>query len=487
MKRIIIMLIIPAFFLRIYGQAYTVDDLIAHAFSHSEDLRLLRQEREQIDYQEREHRASGLPQINGSVAYMHVPKSYNPYDFDMDMGNMDGSIADQLGNPAEVFLQDPDYDATPGDILAYKNVQGVAQALDGMIDGLSSFDLSPRKNTLNWEVKLEQVIFAQGKIKTAVEIAQIAYDNIDAQVEAEKFSIARDVRQMFNAYLVARDNYDVQTQGRDLSRRIHEIARLRLDAGQGTELDTLNSKYALKESESSVREAAKNMRLAKKKLLTRVSLDADSDDVSLEGSLKKQDIPCDFSEARERLREANRNLKSLNILADLRDKQVSMSRTDFLPSLGAFASTGQTSQYNSTEDIDFGWNVEVGMGVEIPIFHGGQRLHRLEQARVDRRMVTTRYEKTERQLMLALEAAYESYELAREELEEAKEMVHLANKSVSVSEAAYEVGQISQLELDRTHQQHRMSRLSENAALLELNDAVIQIKDLIGESSLIQF
>ncbi|ERP38911.1 TolC family protein [Chitinivibrio alkaliphilus] len=484
MKRVCTVVLVSVMFSVALGQEQvTLTDLLSHAFSHSEELALLRKEREHVALQEKEHRASGLPQINASMAYIHAPRSYNPYDLSMDI---EGSLAEELGNPEEVFLQNPDYTVTPGDILAYENAMGIAQTFDGVLAELGGFDLSPPKNTLNWEVKLEQVIFAQGKIKTAVEIARIAYENIDMQIEAEKLAIAKDVREKHHTYLVAQSNYEVRQSDVKLSRRTHEISRIRFDTGHGTELDTLNSKYRLKQSESSLREAAMNKRLAKKDLLTRVSMDYADDEVVILGQLTEPEFSLDVKTARGRMKEGNRTLKVLDVLAEMRDKQVDMSRTDFFPSVGAFASAGQTSLYDGVDDIDFGWNVELGVGVQIPIFHGGQRRHRMEQSRVKRRKVTSQYDQVLRQLTLALEAAYETYELAQEELVEARDMIRLTERSVSVSEVAYEMGQISQLELDQTKQQYRMSRLAENAALGKLNAAVAQIESLIGDTTLIE-
>ncbi|MGM0444134.1 MAG: TolC family protein [Fibrobacterota bacterium] len=480
MKRILVLFTAAGLICPLSAQSYSREDLIRYAFEHAEAISLLQEEKEKIRLQRSEHRAGGFPQIAGSFGYQFAPKSYNPYELDMGGGSQQ-SIAEQLKNPADV-LPNPD----PGDELAYKNAMGVAQAVDGFFSEMSSFDLSPREHTLNWEVKLEQVIFAQGKIKTAVEIAEIAARSVDVQIEVKKFEIARDVTTGFNAWRVAHRNQAVAEGDLQLSRQAHEQSVLRFKSGQGTELDTLNSRYALKHSQSQLRSARMNCRLAKKQLLTLVSLEKAPEEVELTGELSRPELTMDFETARQKMLKNNRSLQSISVLQELRDKQISLSKTDFLPSLGAFASTGQTSQFNETDDIDFGWNIKAGAGLNIPIFAGGKRFHKVDQARMERRKVDFQRAEAVNKLTLALEAAFEKYGLARKEIAEADRMVALTEKGLEVASLSFEVGQITQIELDRSKQQVQKSRLAQNAALRKLNEAVAEIDVLTGDSELIQ-
>jgi OMF family outer membrane factor len=362
-------------------------------------------------------------------------------------------------------------------------IQGMGMVLDGLTFMNS---IAPPTNALSWELNLMQILFAQGKVRTALRIADIALEIVDLRLEGAKFELAQNVVNAYNGALMAQQNRRIQQDALAIAEESHRIALARHSAGRGSALDTLNTKLSREQAVLRLREAEMRKRLALKNLANTASIE--NDDIILLDSLSIPQFNMTEEQAWARMQENNSNLRLISTLRDMQAEQTNMARTDYRPTVVAFAGLGQTNAFGGG-DLSFGdatrWNARIGLNANVPIWDGGRRRSRMHQAHLLEFEAERGEAQATRGLRLGLAAAFEEYEVAKQELVQVEQMIVLAQQGFRISQLAFEIGQLTQLELNNSEQNLRMIQLALNNAVLNINTAVVGIERLIGEKTLI--
>jgi len=231
---IFLLLLLTPFVL--FSKALSKKEILAYAFEHSEDLRIIKNEKASAQALEKEYRGKGFPNVEASVNYQYAPRQYNPYSFSMGGG---GNLSGMLDQTQPGFIND----AT------------IAGALDQMISSFSELDLTPPPNTFALKLSVTQPIFAQGKISKGRKAAVIYYNTLDLKYKSTQLSLSKDIINAYNSAILADHNRNVQKQAVALAEETHRLTKARLQSGKGNTLDTLNSRYSLQQANFALREA----------------------------------------------------------------------------------------------------------------------------------------------------------------------------------------------------------------------------------------
>ncbi|KMQ52386.1 putative outer membrane efflux protein [Chitinispirillum alkaliphilum] len=444
--------------------AMSLQEMKEHAFLNSEKVQQIELSLLRAESLKREYYAKGFPEINLGLKYLYQPRAYNPFDF--------GPF------PSVLEMMDPTQEG-------YLNDAMLAGTLDQLF---SNLDLAPKQQALQWEITATQPIFAQGKITAGVRIAKLYTEMISLQHQQLLSELAEQISHSYFKALVAEENLVTQRRAVELSEEAHRLSVRRYEVGKGTLLDTLNSRYTLQRDIYSLREAEKNRRLAVQQLLTTVSFDLCPDSFLLSDSLSENYLPTTFDQAHEVMLQSNHSLQVLRKGELLQQRQTHLMRTDYFPTVFAGATAGQISQHDAFGDINLrsdAWDVKIFAGVNVPVWNGGQRRHRMAQAYTEELKIASQIKEIEDLLTLALSAAFEEYQLAIENLSAVREMKAVAEKASSVAQRAFEVGHITQLELNQNHQNVNLTRLAYTDALYRLSKAQVKIQKLTGNPQLI--
>jgi len=472
-NRILIIAVVIAAALPLFAQkAMSRGDLVKYAFKNSETLAQLEAERERIIYMRKEYYGKALPDVNGALNYVLAPNLN---------GTSSSGGSDDMPSASDVIKgMSP---SIPETILA-QYVDGLSEGLKKIGEGLSSMSA---KNTFQWEVKANQVIFAQGKVKTGLKIAGIALETIEEQCKDERLSLSQKIMDAYNSALLAQQNAVIQQDALTIAEESYRITKARFETGKGSALDTLNARYEQQQAVSRLRAAQKTQKLAIEALATTASLD--DSEIILTDSLVVPGFDMTEEAAWKKMQENNSTLKLLEQAKILQAQQTNLVKTDYLPMIGAFASIGQHNLFDTgdefSESDNWKWDCKVGMGVQVPIYNGGQRKNKLHQAKLEELKLDKKEIESRRGLRLALSAAFEDLAVAREELARTNQMIVLTEQGLRISKLAFELGQITQLELNNTEQNNRGAKLAHNNAIFGINSAVINIEKLIGSEDLI--
>jgi len=442
-------------------------DVLRHAFENSDELARIKAEREKTVEMRNEYYGKAFPDINAAVNYVFSP--------DLNRTPDRQSIAEAI-SPLLPFYQDP---------LAASVDSIFATGFDGIGDALA---LMNAKNTLMWEITATQPIFAQGKVRSGLRIADIALRMVDEQYRDAQFNLAQKIAVSYNGALMAQQNFIIQQDALVIAEESHRLALARFNTGRGTALDTLNTRFAVQQAILRLREAEMKKRLSVKELANMANLSDAS--FTLSDTLSVMFFNMDEETAWEEMQRSNSSLRLLNYHQELQREQTHMARTDYRPIIAAFANIGQVNLFNNADEFSgsdaWRWRTQIGISVQQPIWNGGQRRSRLNQMRIEEYRLERRENEATNGLRLALTAAFENLTVAREELAETEQMVALAEQGFRISKLAFEIGQLTQLELNNNEQNLRLAKLAQNNAIFNINTAIVNIARLVGNESLLK-
>ena len=441
------------------------NDVLKHAFENSDGLAQLKAEREKIEFMRKEYYGKAFPDINAAINYVFTP-----------------DLNDTPETPTVVQMMNiiaNDQDETPS-IYDY----ALAGGIDGMLGGLKI--LNP-KNTLQWEISMTQPIFVQGKVKTGLKIASIALETLDEQYKGAQFDLAQKIIDTYNGALMAQQNAIIQQDALVIAAESHRLAMAKFQSGNGSALDTLNTKFAYQEAVLRLRQAEKEQRLAIKGLANAASLD--NENILLADSLTVPEFNMSEDAAWEEMQKNNSSLRLLSQAKILQAQQTHLLKTDYLPLIAAFANIGQVGLLNmdfiGRDTTIWNWRSQIGVGIQMPIWNGGQRKNKLHQAKLDEFKLDKQEVEAKNGLRLALSAGFEDLSVARQELIQVEQMLVLAEQGFKISKLSFEIGQLTQLELNSSEQNFRMAKMAFNNAVFKINSAVVNIEKLVGNEKLI--
>ena len=184
----------------------------------------------------------------------------------------------------------------------------------------------------------------------------------------------------------------------------------------------------------------------------------------------------------------NSDFQILEIQKTLNSINLQNEKLRFLPSLGAFYSTGINYGSNAFGDVFnfgnyMGYNM-VGASLNVPIFSSGQRKYRVDQARIETQKIDNNIEFLKQSIDMQV-AQYQS-ELADNlsVLKIRKENKELAEEVYSISKIKYEQGMTSNFEVLSAQTDLKTAQTDYYSALYDVLVAQIELNKVMGNSNI---
>jgi outer membrane protein len=201
----------------------------------------------------------------------------------------------------------------------------------------------------------------------------------------------------------------------------------------------------------------------------------------------------------------NPSLTSSSFQVEAASQNINTARAGHLPTLNAIVNYGRETSWGHT-DIGGGpnipnlagdpkWGGSIGVTLNVPIFTGGLVQSRVRQAIYNRDFAQDQYEITRRQVEAATRNNFRSVIAGASEVEATKAAVVSAQSSVEATQAGYEVGTrtivdvlISQQTLLQAQSSYSQARHAFviDGLLLKQAAGVIEIKDLALINALLE-
>lgn len=449
-----------------FSEPYTLEQLIDSGFENSREIKMVEEEISKADAQIWEYKAKAFPVIDFSANYQYALKQYSPLSF----GNMGSGMS-----ITQLLAQNGiTPDSEPGEYI-------IAGAFDALMQGMSEAS-KPKKNLVSLGLTLQQPLFAQGKVSIGLKIATIYSRSLLCKLQDKQMAVKADITKLFYAALLAQNNETVKQNAVNLAQEAHKIATARFSYGKGTELDTLNTRLFLVKSEMEYQDAQKQRKMALDALIKKTGISAPLEEFHISGDFPRIDYNIELEQAFQRLHKENKKIIQLNAAEEIQKHQVKLVKSDYYPIVYCGGSINKISQFNA-DDNDIAWHNDqkLFVGINYTLFSAGQRYQRIRQTQSDLRSFQQVKAQTVEQLELATRNVWEELQTARKRLALTQSVLTMAEKGHIISKKAYEVGQITLYDFQKSEQELNDAHVKFNGALFAFHSTVVDMKLLLAE------
>jgi outer membrane protein len=438
----------------------SLEKAIEMARANNEDLKKNREDRETARERVREARGAFLPTLGASYNYSHYFDIVKVPVFDSAL-----PARSESGSLLGADLQNP-----PGP----DNPQGYY---------LVSHEYPAKyKNEHSLGLTASQVLFTSGRVMSYYRAARAGSAAAEYNYSRQERGVILQVQESYLNSLLAREALQIARISLENTLKDHEIITQRQKSGLGSEFEVMGHAVELNNRRIELINAENGYRLARNYLKVIIGLDS-AEEVTLTDSYNESFPELEFENLLQAMRENEPSLKALEQLVKVNQSLYQANRADYFPLVAAFGSFGYSGNSDAffPKGDDFSETLVAGVQVTIPIYEGGvknakknQAFRELNKSRID-------LVKVRKLLALDLENAYLAYLSSRKELEAVGEMVKLAEKAYGLSQLRYQSGLGSLTELRDAELSLTRARLLLSKTMEDVNLNLYKIQSYTTE------
>lgn len=304
------------------------------------------------------------------------------------------------------------------------------------------------KNSYDLSLSLSQVIYNQ-KVNTAIQVANEYSEYSKFGEKNTRQQIINSVKKAFYSALLMQELLAVSQQNYAVAQANLTNVTAMYKQGVVSEFDFLRSEVQVANVQPYVIQTENNLELSKIYLKNLLALDLNQP-IKLIGKFTFEELSADFidrynSEAIEN----NPLINQLKVQSSLLDKNITIQRADYFPSLAFFGQYQFQSQDNTFKFSDYKWakTFFVGLQLSYTLFDGFSRGARIEQAVIDKQKVDLSRMKYEEALKIQILQAKLKMTEAKKRINAQEKSLQQAEKALTIAQSRYKNGVGTQLEL----------------------------------------
>ena len=404
--------------------------------------------------------------------------------------SMEKAVNIALKNNEDILMADQDL--KNADHQYWEAFANALPSIDASFTGVKKLD-STNKNmdqsmdySLQGEITLAQPIWVGGKVGTGIKIASIYKELVQKTFQLEQEKKKVEIKQSFYNVLLARKALEViQFVKQDAD---ENLANLEIMYNQGliSEYDIVKARVRVKEVEPQLVQYENQLNLAEDKLKSDLVLDFDAD-VEFAGSINDETYKSllDIQDYQNRALNQRLELKILELQNEMYKKNKRIVQGDFLPTLsavGSYSIQGTNDKYNKVIEDDYSnKTLNVGLNLQVPIFHGGGTYAKVKQAQVEIKKARLQLVQTKRLIELEAESHHKSMIQYAREIELHKQSVLEAEKALNIANVRYSNGVGTQIEVVDAQSNLEQAKLQELSAIHNFIKSSLMFKLSIGD------
>ncbi|MDG5800610.1 TolC family protein [Marinilabiliaceae bacterium ANBcel2] len=382
----------------------TIDECRRDALDYNKSLDLSRMDEDYAKAAVKAARTAYFPKIDGSGSALYMP------DFDgvampgFTLPTTEEAMAGHFAGTSGVDF--PGYDLGMDDLQVY--MAGVTA---------------------------EQVVYAGGQVRRGNEMAQRGADIAREALNLTRSEVKHAVDKAFWSLYLVQQQVEVTESHVDALTTLEDQLKTQYHLGIIPRSEKL--KVSVKRTEADLQLVEiKNMlnitsmnlaRLTGRSLNEPLRASVSNDEVT--ESYEEVDFSSDFSYRSE--------LEILSQKKEIARLERQSVLGEYLPQIGV--NVGY--RYIHVPDLTSGdWNITIGAGVSIPIFHWREKKHRTDMARISEKQAAIKLSDTEDQIALEVEQSRQSLDAGFDRVEVAKLNLEQAKETYSEVEISYDAG-----------------------------------------------
>ncbi|MDY6284022.1 MAG: TolC family protein [Hallerella sp.] len=359
----------------------------------------------------------------------------------------------------------------------------LAPAMDNLIYGMKS-------QGYRWQSSVgltaTQVLYAQGKVGTGIEIAKIYKHLKEVSLENAKANVRYDVENAFDQLVFLDSSIVILETSIDQTQKHIDYVNQAVQSGLASELDQVRAQLELDKLKSTLEKTKKSRVLARNNLLNTMGLEWDSN-VEFQGDLRYPTDNLPYPDtAMENVKKRRKELALLDAQQKMAEKNISIEEGGYKPTIVLVGGIKYANNKNKISewdapDWDDNINKYVALNLTMNLFNGMKTKESVVQAKSSMRSVQIQKESAERGFRMQIESCANTLEDANNQLEIQKNQVNLAQRNFDLTEASYKVGRSSQLDFLDASLKLRSAKNDYLQAIVDWNKAYNALLQATGE------
>ncbi len=295
-------------------------------------------------------------------------------------------------------------------------------------------------------VQLSQTLYSGGKVRAAIDLAELVVDITDAQVGTAELDTALAAAEAYFLLLRAQGALEtVEIQQRARQRSLEDV-EVRLELGSATRLELLRARSALAAVEPTVVRIRGQVEIGKSRLRTVLGLELGTA-IAVAAAAGALPEPPAFEQLVALARDGRPELEDLRLQSQALGRQRVVTAADGKPQVEFAGLYGRQVRLvdDFTDPLFADWAVSVGLTWSL--FDGGRRKGQMAQLESRRRQLEWQLKDLENQIASELEETLVEYRTALERRRAATVAAEAAQEAARVADENYREGVAIQADL----------------------------------------
>lgn len=491
MRKTLVFTVLTAISLASIGQSttpLTLQQCRQMALEHNKGVQISEAKIEAADAMSKAARAQYFPNISFTGSYLRTNNEMQLLSEDkllpIGIKMADGSFGFDPSNVNNKWMQLPDGSHVPLD----KDGKPFNPKVDPDKIEWKNYAFLPadetrveQKNIFLGAVSLMQPVYLGGKVRQVNKLAGYAKNVAETKKKMNDSEVLYDVDAAYWRVVSLQEKVKLAENFSNLITKLNSDVDEMFTEGVVTRNDVLKVKVKVNEADLNLSKAQDGLQLAKMALCQEIGLPLDS-----EINLSEQPNPTlvsvrDTGYASYALGHRN-EIVALDIATKMAQSGVNIARSRFMPNIMLTANylAANPNPYNGfSNEFGFDWNV--GVVVNIPIFHWGERHQTLRAAKVEQRVAMLKVEEAKEKITLQVTQAIFKVNEANRRVLMTQKNIEKAEENLKVANDGFKEGMLSATDILEA-QALWQSAISENIdARMDAMLSDSNLKKVMGE------
>lgn len=361
-----------------------------------------------------------------------------------------------------------------------KSVMFMPESFSAMMGGQKYMEIGYKNSyTATVSAALPIVNFA---LWEQIKSKQNEIDIIIEKSRASKIDMTKQVKDAYFAVLLAKNSLNVLERSINNAKETLKTTKTSYEQGMVSEYDYIRAQVQVNNLNPTYISAKNGLDLAILQLKMILSLPTNQE-ISLKENLEDFSNKVTEINLNENTAEYNSDLRQLDLNIVSLQNSLRLVNSQHLPSLSAF---GQYSYLTQAEDYnfaDYNWvgSAAVGLQLNIPIFNGRTVVNKAKQIKISLQELQLQKEYLKEGIDLQIQAAINSMNAAKEQLEANKDAIKQAERGYEIAKVRYQTGAGTILELNDSELSMTQANLTYQQSLYDYLIAQTNLEKVLGK------
>ena len=390
MKKVFLLTFLLSFTFTVKAQSFlSLDSCRALALANNKDLLISNEKINAAHYQRKAAFTNYLPNFSATGAYMRNQKEFSLLNNDQKaaLSGLGTNLAGPIQQAAtEIATAHPDLAPLISSLSG--KLEAVLPALDQAGNSLVDALRTDTRNVYAGAITLTQPLYMGGKIRAYNKITKYAEELAQEQHHGGMQEVIMSTDQAYWQVISLVNKKKLAEGYLKLLQQLDSDVEKMINEGVATKADGLSVRVKVNEAEMTLTKVEDGLSLARMLLCQLCGIDLSSPITLADENM--EDIPLLTTDPHFDLSTAYENrpeIRSLELATQIYKQKVNVTRAEHLPSIALMGNYMVTnpSVFNSFENKFKGmWNV--GVMVQIPIWHWGEGIYKTRAAKAEARI-----------------------------------------------------------------------------------------------------